>query len=695
MKLLNKIRPKSFRHTIVALAWASVSLPVLIFSIYLLRDGYRNTIDNHKRDLAHLSAQTSFEISQKIQHLMTDLDRIASDGSVIRSLSLPMLGPITVQKLEAFLSQNRFAENIMLIDEELFPVEVIPSSALKEDISLYADHMLELVNSQDAIRDPRPRLYVLRVGGEQVTKVILIRPVISAQNSLSTPFQITGLLLTTIDERRLADEIISNSGGRIEHLRIFSAEKAIFTSENLHEKNRNSIFYHRQEVPIGLNQDTLELELGQSLEGIMRKVLAKHRQEAIVGVFLLILMLSVNKLLADRLTQPLRTLGSVTSRLTRQTLGEYTNQTIDTSKIRYREFTELFELLADMESTIGQQFSQLQEINTNLERKVTDRTEELEKNLQLLDRQKDSLHNLVKYSIEIPKTENLDDEVRMTLSLAERICNQNIGIYMLRNENFPGAQNFSDLEPEYQDYLAQNHTRFNDYTNLLKLAKTSNWLQFFPIGSSTPSYQGFLVTERSEHSDHITETMQVYCSMITSALKQRNLTNELNRLAHMDSITGLANRHYFNTKFNEKINRFVVTNEDTHFGIFVIDVNGLKTINDTFGHHHGDEMLKIVAKTIEHESRANDTVARVGGDEFYVILEHAKYPICEDFISRLEKASKDLNMIVHNEIIPINFSIGFASTDRDALKNLLKLADERMYESKQAYYDKAEGESKG
>jgi diguanylate cyclase (GGDEF)-like protein len=118
----------------------------------------------------------------------------------------------------------------------------------------------------------------------------------------------------------------------------------------------------------------------------------------------------------------------------------------------------------------------------------------------------------------------------------------------------------------------------------------------------------------------------------------------------------------------------------------VVDVNGLKTINDHYGHHHGDEMLTLIASALKNTARSHDTVARVGGDEFYIILENANLETCEQFAERLTSTNNELSMKINGDTLPVSFSFGFASTDMDSLKNLLALADERMYFAKKNHY---------
>ena len=111
-------RIKSFRQTVVLLVWACVSVPVIILSTYQIRDDYQQQLESDYRELALESERTALVVSQELRQIMSDLDRVASDGSVIRSISMPILSPVSVRHLQEFLGSHPSASSIMLIDEE-------------------------------------------------------------------------------------------------------------------------------------------------------------------------------------------------------------------------------------------------------------------------------------------------------------------------------------------------------------------------------------------------------------------------------------------------------------------------------------------------------------------------------------------------------------------------------------------------
>lgn len=688
MSLLAKLTLRSFRHTVLALVWAAVSVPVLMLCIYQLRNDYEQALVHNDRELAYETERASFLLTQAIRQLMGDLDRIASDGSVIRSLSMPILTPISVKKIEEYLGHNPATDSVMLIDQELFPIEVLPTWALTDDISAYEPYMAEVVSSPDAISDPRPRLFIPPANTSHGRQLIFIRPILSASDSLSKPFQVNGLLMVNISIEKLMVGLKQAGADEPQLLRLLSKDETLYTQG---DAKPNELRLHQVAIAAELGKQQLTLELGRTADGVLSQVLLGYRTQAIAALLFLGLMLLVIKKLADKLARPLQILSELTHNMSHQNLENRKATPIDTSAVQYREFSEAFALLSNMESTIQAQFQQLHQANITLEDKVAERTEALKKNILLLDQQRNSLQKLVQFSLEVQQLASVDEIGPMGLSLAESICQQPVGLYLLRSDFFAGYEQLHTLDIAMRQLLQQQHQQLNEYAALLRLAKNTPWIHIVPIGTSTPSYQGCLITLRSELSEQFGEALMVLSTMMSSALKQHNLNAKLHQLAHIDSVTRLPNRHYFTSRYSELLNRFNSNNPSTHFGVFVIDVNGLKFVNDHHGHEYGDEMLKQVANAIKQVARANDTVARVGGDEFYILLEHANSDTCEKFAARLRDISNNLSMTINHKPHPISFSLGFASTDLDSLKNLLSLADERMYFAKKKHYQNQSG----
>jgi diguanylate cyclase (GGDEF)-like protein len=149
-----------------------------------------------------------------------------------------------------------------------------------------------------------------------------------------------------------------------------------------------------------------------------------------------------------------------------------------------------------------------------------------------------------------------------------------------------------------------------------------------------------------------------------------------------DPLTGLPNRRLFEDRLLQAFERSHRTGLSA--GLFVIDLNGFKAVNDTLGHLTGDVILKRVAERLKRKVRGADTVARVGGDEFVIVVNDLARPEhCTKIASALRAAIEGVS-VPGNERLRIGGSVGYAVYPEDAMDSstLLELADARMYEEK-------------
>jgi diguanylate cyclase (GGDEF)-like protein len=159
-------------------------------------------------------------------------------------------------------------------------------------------------------------------------------------------------------------------------------------------------------------------------------------------------------------------------------------------------------------------------------------------------------------------------------------------------------------------------------------------------------------------------------------LKQNEHT--LRHLSTHDALTGLYNRLYFEEELArlEPSRQFPVS-------IVVSDLDDLKRVNDTQGHAAGDALLKHAARILKQAFRAEDIVARIGGDEFAVILPNADAEVARYAIDRIHSASLENPLPPPSP--PLTMSVGMCTADKgDSLYNTLKTADMEMYKNKAA-----------
>lgn len=158
---------------------------------------------------------------------------------------------------------------------------------------------------------------------------------------------------------------------------------------------------------------------------------------------------------------------------------------------------------------------------------------------------------------------------------------------------------------------------------------------------------------------------------------------DLDRLAHHDSLVPLPNRRGFSRQLEKAIDR-TQRYGDTCAMLFV-DVDGLKMVNDSFGHHAGDAALVHVAELLVGGVRQSDCVARFGGDEFAILLEHADEAQAQETARRLADMIATIEFCYDGSCIPLSAAIGIAAIGRDDTpEKVIDRADKAMYEEKAA-----------
>jgi diguanylate cyclase (GGDEF)-like protein/PAS domain S-box-containing protein len=191
------------------------------------------------------------------------------------------------------------------------------------------------------------------------------------------------------------------------------------------------------------------------------------------------------------------------------------------------------------------------------------------------------------------------------------------------------------------------------------------------------------------------EQPPVFVAITTSISKRLEEKKELQRLAHYDALTGLPNRILFNERLEQAIAQ--CKRKGATMALMFMDLDKFKIVNDTMGHDVGDMLLKEVTNRISGCLRETDTVARMGGDEFTVILGETATPDEAAIVARkiIELISAPFN--IGNNIANIGTSIGISiyPNNGEDSATLIKRADIAMYAVKQAgrndllYFDQA------
>lgn len=184
-----------------------------------------------------------------------------------------------------------------------------------------------------------------------------------------------------------------------------------------------------------------------------------------------------------------------------------------------------------------------------------------------------------------------------------------------------------------------------------------------------------LLTEDSEElkilivSEDITET--------------HYLINELEKQSQTDALTGIYNRKYLKRHIDQAI--LSAKTDQVEHSLCFIDLDRFKVVNDVCGHHAGDELLRQVVSIIRNEIRTEDTFARVGGDEFALLLSKCSHDMAYEISDKILHAIIKHHFSWQNEIFDIGASIGLVAINKDSgdTETLIKMADSACYIAKE------------
>jgi len=164
----------------------------------------------------------------------------------------------------------------------------------------------------------------------------------------------------------------------------------------------------------------------------------------------------------------------------------------------------------------------------------------------------------------------------------------------------------------------------------------------------------------------------LYTEVITERIR---IENELMYLSYHDHLTGLHNRRYFEEEL-ENMDR----EENLPLSVIMCDVNGLKLVNDSFGHDAGDHLLHKAAETIRKVCRDGDIIARIGGDEFIILLPITSADETVEIANNIkELASKEM---VANVELSISYGYDTKASDRQSMVEIIANAENHMYRHK-------------
>ncbi|HEX2964569.1 MAG TPA: HD domain-containing phosphohydrolase [Syntrophorhabdaceae bacterium] len=237
--------------------------------------------------------------------------------------------------------------------------------------------------------------------------------------------------------------------------------------------------------------------------------------------------------------------------------------------------------------------------------------------------------------------------------------------YNIKEKNIIGKK--------YGDFHPPNDTKEFE-NNLFKVFKTGVSCQY---EYKARKQNRFTLRTMSPILDESTGKVK-YVAIISKDITELKKTEEkLKYLSLHDPLTGLYNRAYFEEEMHRLDNSRVGL-----VGMIVCDVDGLKLINDTLGHNKGDQLLVMASEVLRKSFREGDVVARVGGDEFAILLPNSPRPKVESICQRMKHAVAAYSK--KNSLFPLSIATGFAIRENpnQSMVELFREADNNMYKEK-------------
>lgn len=192
-------------------------------------------------------------------------------------------------------------------------------------------------------------------------------------------------------------------------------------------------------------------------------------------------------------------------------------------------------------------------------------------------------------------------------------------------------------------------------------------------------------TDAGNKADNVDERelLEFVSTQIAAAIMRRKMLESLHQLAMFDQLTGLPNRRLFHDRFQQTLAR--ARRNQERFAVLYLDLDKFKQANDHFGHEAGDRILRQTAQRLSSCLRDTDTVARIGGDEFVMILDHIDRPDVKEVLNKVRSELSHPYQL-EDTMLGLAASIGVACfpEDGDTQMALMQHADADMYVAKRA-----------
>ena len=337
------------------------------------------------------------------------------------------------------------------------------------------------------------------------------------------------------------------------------------------------------------------------------------------------------------------------------------NQEPKEKQFQFTEFNRMAIVLSKMRVTIQNQLLELK--NTN---------NELNKSQELIERNNKKLSSF-NQELEVQVT-------KQTAQLSDALLREE-----LNKNNLAAVIEFGSI---YKT-LSYRELPQKVECQLRHLFSDTQWqLRFKPLGDKEgiqilSSKDKFLASLRFVSSPQLEANQLVFKLFV----KQLSSWLELVNVARSDALLQCGNRKAFDEDLAHYQKRYRDSEAAWNFGLFILDVNGLKAINDQYGHDLGDELIRVSSDHISGFLTENDSFYRIGGDEFALLTKGMTRKECVQLAEKLQLEQENLTFFDKDgKGYSAHYSVGWSCSENTALFKMFTVADELMYQDKRAFY---------
>lgn len=318
-------------------------------------------------------------------------------------------------------------------------------------------------------------------------------------------------------------------------------------------------------------------------------------------------------------------------------------------------------------TSLNESKAKLKDLNLALERNIKERTNDLTKTLNELKITEELYRNIYDNAIE---GVFLADENGKIL----KINNAFLNLFGYENDNLL-IKNINQRKE-----LFENEEFFDD---IMYSLKSKGYIKDYELKIQTPQDITKWISLSAREISNNEKTEKYYTGIIFDITKMKMNEQKLMHHASHDDLTGLTNRFMFRVSFDKMIK--LADRNEYKLGVIYLDLDDFKKVNDNFGHYVGDQLLIETSKRITGNLRESDLIARMGGDEFIIILNNIEKE--EDVESISKKIINSLSqpfILFENECkVGVSIGISIFPDDSNESQELIKKADHAMYKAKE------------